>query len=70
MVSNRSSGSRSGSHRPSAAPYSLSVAVPATAKSLGVVMHPMLLQSANVLSSLAFSLSPPPSFSCPLVNYR
>lgn len=42
MVSNRSSGSRFGSHSPSAVPYSFSVAVPATAKSLGVVIHPML----------------------------
>lgn len=33
---------RSGSHRPSATPYSLSVAVPATAKSFGVVIHPIL----------------------------
>lgn len=33
---------RSGSHKPSATPYSLSVAVPATAKSLGVVIHPIL----------------------------
>lgn len=33
---------RSGSHKPSATPYSLSVAVPATAKSFGVVMHPIL----------------------------
>lgn len=41
-VSNRSSGSRSGSHSPSATPYSLSAAVPATAKSFGVVIHPIL----------------------------
>lgn len=33
---------RSGSHSPSATPYSLSVAVPATTKSLGVVIQPML----------------------------
>lgn len=33
---------RSGSQRPSATPYNLSVAVPATTKSLGVVIHPML----------------------------
>jgi hypothetical protein len=33
---------RSGSHSPSAIPYNLSCAVPATAKSFGVVMHPIL----------------------------
>ena len=43
IVSNRSSGSKSGSQRPSAIPYSLSAAVPATAKSLGVVIQPILL---------------------------
>lgn len=38
---------RSGSHNPSATPYSLSVAVPATTKSLGVVIHPMLSKSVD-----------------------
>jgi hypothetical protein len=42
---------RSGSHRPSATPYSLSVAVPATAKSFGVVIHPILSQTPRCTSS-------------------
>ena len=37
----------SGSHNPSATPYSLSAAVPATAKSLGVVIHPILDSQAK-----------------------
>lgn len=42
MVSKRSSGSRSGSQRPSQVPKSWSEAVPATMKSLARSMQPML----------------------------
>jgi hypothetical protein len=42
---------RSGSHNPSATPYSLSVAVPATTKSLGVVIQPMLSRSVAAASA-------------------
>jgi hypothetical protein len=42
---------RSGSHSPSATPYSLSVAVPATTKSLGVVIQPMLSRSVAAASA-------------------
>lgn len=54
-VSKRSSGSRSGSHSPSATPYSLSAAVPATAKSFGVVMHPILICQLEILVSASRS---------------
>ena len=39
---------RSGSHRPSAIPYNLSCAVPATAKSFGVVIQPILCVSSAI----------------------
>jgi hypothetical protein len=46
---------RSGSHNPSATPYNLSVAVPATTKSLGVVIHPILERKHPSLFSLVSS---------------
>ena len=41
IVSNRSSGSRPGSQRPSATPYNFVLAVPATTKSFAKFRHPM-----------------------------
>ena len=53
IVSNKSSGPRSGSHRPSATPNSLSAAVPATMKSSAKFKQPM--RSAPAI----YGLKPP-----------
>lgn len=59
MVSKRSSGSRSGSHRPSQVPKSWSEAVPATMKSLARSMQPMLSKLWYHWVSLCFIFHSP-----------
>ena len=60
IVSNKSSGSRSGSHSPSATPYSFELAVPATTKSFAKLRQPIKSDAAmkGLYSPEGFLVSP------------